>query len=84
MKLVGTYHMGLNKCTIIDGQSVELVLKQYYDSNTVTDSFLVRVPVFSAAMQLHQALDGSEKRRDTSWSLAVCNSLFIGNRRLLV
>lgn len=43
--------MGLNTCTIIDGKSVELVLKQYYDSNTVTDSFLVRVSVFSAAMQ---------------------------------
>lgn len=43
--------MGLNTCTIIDWQSGELLLKQYYDSNTVTDSFLVRVSVFSAAMQ---------------------------------
>ena len=63
--------MGLNTCTIIDGQSGELLLKQYYDSNTVTDSFLVHVPVFSAAMQLHQSLDGTEKK-DTLLGVKQC------------
>ena len=66
------YHYWLAKWRVI-------IEAYYYASNTVTDSFLVRVPVFSAAMQLHQ-----KKKPDTSGNLAVCNSLVIGNQWLLV
>ena len=63
--------MGLNTSTSTVywlGQSWELhvLLKQYYDSNSVTDSFLVRVPVSSAAMQLNQALDGGRHFLESS------------------